>query len=101
MARRESDQLIVLGDGRADHRGKGLTGVRSWHRKHCPARKGRKSNANLTASNSNKGTREQTTPVSESLSANRRAVSSRELVVHPTERGVWRGSDQRETVRRK
>ena len=41
MIRRESDQLIVLGDGRADRRGKGLTEVRSWQRKHCPARKRR------------------------------------------------------------
>src|SRR3989441_11353961 len=38
----ESDPLIVLGDGRADHQGKGRTEVRSWYRKHCPARKGRK-----------------------------------------------------------
>ena len=37
----ESDQLIVLGDGRADHKGKGLTGIRNWQRKHCPAKKGR------------------------------------------------------------
>ena len=58
MVRRESHQLIVLGDGRADHMGKGLTEVRSWQRKHCPARKGRRSNANLTASNSNEGKRE-------------------------------------------
>src|SRR5437867_7361867 len=39
MIGRESDQPIVLGDGRADHRGKGLTEVRSWQRKHCPARR--------------------------------------------------------------
>jgi len=58
MARRESDQPIVLGDGRTDHKGKGLTEVRSMHRKHCPARKGRNSNANLTASDSNEGKRE-------------------------------------------
>ena len=31
---RESDQPIVLGDGRAVHRGKGLTGIRSLHREH-------------------------------------------------------------------
>jgi len=31
---RESDQLIVLGDGKADHEGKGLTGIRSLQRKH-------------------------------------------------------------------
>ena len=37
----ESDPLIVLGDGRADHQGKGRTEVRNWYRKHCPARKGR------------------------------------------------------------
>ena len=40
--RGESDPLIVLGDGHADHKGKGRTEVRSWYRKHCPARKGRK-----------------------------------------------------------
>ena len=57
MARRESDQLIVLGDGRADHRGKGLTEVRSWQRKHCPARRAGLSNANLTAGNSKEGSR--------------------------------------------
>ena len=58
MVRGESDQPIVLGDDSADHKGKGLTGVHSWHRKHCPARKGRRSNANLTASHSNEGKRE-------------------------------------------
>ena len=31
----------TLGDGRADHRGKGRTEVRSRYRKHCPAMKGR------------------------------------------------------------
>ena len=41
MIRRESDQPIVLGDGSAEHMGKGLTDVRSLQRKHCPARKGR------------------------------------------------------------
>jgi len=30
----ESDQLIVLGDGRTDHRGKGLTEICSLKRKH-------------------------------------------------------------------
>jgi hypothetical protein len=30
--RRESDQPIVLGDGRADHMGKGPTGIRSRQR---------------------------------------------------------------------
>ena len=54
MIGRESDQPIVLGDGRADH-GKGLTEVRSWQRKHCPARRAGFSNANLTAGNSNYG----------------------------------------------
>jgi len=34
MAARESDQPKVLGDGRADHMGKGLTGIRSLQRKH-------------------------------------------------------------------
>jgi hypothetical protein len=29
-----SDQLIVLRDGSADHKGKGLTGIRSLQRKH-------------------------------------------------------------------
>jgi hypothetical protein len=37
----ESDQLIVLGDGRADHRGKGLTEICSLKRKHCPEEKDR------------------------------------------------------------
>ena len=31
---RESDQFIVLRDDCAVHRGKGLTGIRSLHRKH-------------------------------------------------------------------
>ena len=53
MVRRESDPLIVLGDGRAAHRGKGRTEVRSWQRKHCPATSVGFSNANLTAGNSN------------------------------------------------
>ena len=39
--RRESDQPILLRDGSAAHKGKGLTEVRSWQRKHCPARKRR------------------------------------------------------------
>jgi hypothetical protein len=54
MARGESDQPIVLGDGRADHKGKGLTEVRSWQRKHCPVT-GRNRNANLTAGDSKEG----------------------------------------------
>src|SRR5213594_4409224 len=37
----------------------------------------------------------------ESLPADRRTTSERELVVHPTKRRIWRGSDQREAVRRK
>ena len=32
MTSRESDQPTVLGDGRAVHMGKGLTGIRSLHR---------------------------------------------------------------------
>ena len=32
----ESDHLIVLRDGRADHMGKGVTGIRSSQRKHVP-----------------------------------------------------------------
>lgn len=32
MTSRESDQPTVLGDGRAVHTGKGLTGIRSLHR---------------------------------------------------------------------
>jgi len=31
---READHLVVLGDGSADHMGKGLTGIRSLNRKH-------------------------------------------------------------------
>ena len=34
MVSRESDQLIVLGDGNADHVGKRLAVVRSPYRKH-------------------------------------------------------------------
>jgi hypothetical protein len=37
----ESDQPIVLRDGRADHRGKGLTEICSLKRKHCPEEKDR------------------------------------------------------------
>ena len=50
--RRESDQPIVLGDGRAVHMGKGLTGIRSLQRKHSPDMKGWIMNANLPAGNS-------------------------------------------------
>jgi len=51
----ESDHLIVLRDGRADHRGKGVTGIRSLQRKHCADVKGRISSANLTAGDSDDG----------------------------------------------
>jgi len=37
----ESDQSIVLGDGSAGHKGKGLTGSRSPQRKHEPDMQGR------------------------------------------------------------
>jgi len=50
---RESDQPVVLGDGRAVHMGKGLTEIRSLQRKHCPDMKGRNHNANLPEGNSN------------------------------------------------
>ena len=49
---RESDQLIVLGDGRAVHKGKRLAVVRSPQRKHHPDMQGRKCGANLTGGNS-------------------------------------------------
>ena len=52
MTLRESDQPIVLGDGRAVHRGKGLAGIRSLQRKHLPDMQGRIINANLPAGNS-------------------------------------------------
>ena len=38
---RASERLIVLGDGRAAHTGKGRTGRRSLHRQHGPNRKDR------------------------------------------------------------
>jgi hypothetical protein len=41
MATRASEPLRVLGDGRADHPGKGRTGIRSVHRKHGPNMQGR------------------------------------------------------------
>ena len=47
MSRRESDQLIVLGDGSAVHKGKRLTVIRSPHRKHHPDMQGRDNGANL------------------------------------------------------
>ena len=40
MIGRESDHLIVLRDGRADHMGKGVTGIRSSQRKHVPDKVG-------------------------------------------------------------
>jgi len=39
MADRESDHLIVLRDGSTDHRGKGMTVLRSPQRKHMQIRK--------------------------------------------------------------
>ncbi len=38
---RESDHTIVLGDGRADHMGKGVTELCSLQRKHGPDKEGR------------------------------------------------------------
>jgi len=53
MTMRESDQSIVLGDGNAAHRGKGLTGRRSPHRTHSSALESRrKTSANLPGGNS-------------------------------------------------
>ncbi len=56
--RRESDRLIVLRDGRADHTGKGAAGLRSPQRKQARAdMKGCQINtANLTAGNSEAAT---------------------------------------------
>jgi hypothetical protein len=48
---RESDQPTVLGDGRAVHMGKGLTGIRNSQRKHKSDMQGRTNCANLTAGN--------------------------------------------------
>ena len=53
--RRESDQPIVLGDGRADHKGKGLTEVRSCTGNIVRRRRAGTSNANLTAGDSKEG----------------------------------------------
>jgi hypothetical protein len=50
--RRESDQSIVLGDGNAGHRGKGLTGSRSPQRKHKAGHGGPGTSVNLTEGNS-------------------------------------------------
>ncbi len=52
---RASDPLIVLRAGRAVHRGKGRTGIRRLHRKHCPNVKDRTHNANLPAEKSTEG----------------------------------------------
>ncbi len=53
MAGRESDQLIVLRDGRAVHMGKGLTGSRSPQRKTWYRQDElQQLHANLTAGNS-------------------------------------------------
>ena len=49
---RESDQSIVLRDGRADHTGKGLTEIRNSKRKHTPDMKGRETCANLNVRDS-------------------------------------------------
>ena len=48
----ESDRSIVLGDGRADHMGKGATELRSPQRKHDVDTKDGYGHANLTAGNS-------------------------------------------------
>ena len=93
--RGESDPLIVLGDGRADHKGKGRTEVRSWYRKHCPARKGRGSNANLTAGNSKEGTGKEGPPVLQPLPVDRRGSPAGLLARHPQKRRIRRGWDQR------
>jgi len=52
MAARESDQPIVLRDGRAVHKGKALTGIRSLYRKHGPDTEGRMSSVNHTGGHS-------------------------------------------------
>jgi hypothetical protein len=52
MAVWESDRSIVLGDGRADHMGKGTTGLRSPQRKHDADTKDCYRHANLTAGDS-------------------------------------------------
>src|SRR3989442_3623424 len=84
--RGESDPLIVLGDGRADHQGKGRTEVRSWYRKHCPARKGRGSNANLTAGNSKEGTGKEGPPVLQPLPVDRRGSPAVRFALLPRDR---------------
>ena len=52
MTARESDPLIVLRAGSADHRGKGRTVRRSLQRKLVPDLQGRNPQANLPAGNS-------------------------------------------------
>jgi hypothetical protein len=49
---RESDQIIVLGDGSAERMGKGLTGICSLQRKRVPIRKIGGKHADLTGGNS-------------------------------------------------
>jgi len=50
---RESDRPILLGDGNADHMGKGPAGTRSRRREHAPDMKGWDRRANLKTGNSN------------------------------------------------
>ena len=52
MAAWESDRSIVLGDGRADHMGKGATELRSLQRKHDAEENACYRHANLTAGDS-------------------------------------------------
>jgi len=61
---RESDRSIVLGDGKADHMGKGATELRSSQRKHDAEENACYRHANLTAGNSDKGEERQEGPVS-------------------------------------
>ena len=52
MTARESDHLIVLGDGSAAHKGKGVTVGRSLQRTLVPDMQGRNTQANLPEGNS-------------------------------------------------
>ena len=52
MAAWESDRSIVLGDGKADHMGKGTTGLRNPQRKHDADTKDCYGHANLIAGDS-------------------------------------------------
>lgn len=52
---RESDRRIVLGDGRAGHKGKAATGSRSPQRKHDTEQNDRYRHANLPAGDSEEG----------------------------------------------